>query len=187
MADTNELERPTLPAVMERVSDIEGWMTPGQAATLYDAAVRCPRDGRIVEIGSFRGRSTIVLASRFGIPVSTTHILVGAVLGAAFVAIRLLERRFRYQESPFGVGVTLVVGSGCALCEPAERALVASGVTPVVIDVNDLPPTVSIRSLPVAIVTDAENMVVMRRSGHSVIADATEIAESAGAGATARP
>ena len=63
MADTNEPERPTLPLVMERVSDIEGWMTPGQAATLYDAAVHCPPDGQIVEIGSFRGRSTIVLAA----------------------------------------------------------------------------------------------------------------------------
>lgn len=38
-------------------------MSPGQAATLYDAARRCPNDGTIVEIGSFQGRSTIVLAS----------------------------------------------------------------------------------------------------------------------------
>ena len=52
-----------LPTVMERVADVEGWMTPGQASTLFDAARRCPDGGRIVEIGSFRGRSTIVLAS----------------------------------------------------------------------------------------------------------------------------
>ena len=38
-------------------------MSPGQAATLYDAAVGCPDQGTIVEIGSFQGRSTIVLAS----------------------------------------------------------------------------------------------------------------------------
>jgi hypothetical protein len=38
-------------------------MSPGQASTLYDAARRCPAAGTIVEIGSFRGRSTIVLAS----------------------------------------------------------------------------------------------------------------------------
>jgi predicted O-methyltransferase YrrM len=55
--------RPDLPAVMELVADVDGWMTPGQAATLYDAAARCAPDGTIVEIGSFRGRSTIVLAS----------------------------------------------------------------------------------------------------------------------------
>lgn len=54
---------PPLPEVMERVRDVDGWMTPGQAATLYDAARRCPPHGLIVEIGSFRGRSTIVLAS----------------------------------------------------------------------------------------------------------------------------
>ena len=38
-------------------------MSPGQASTLYDAAVGCPDHGTIVEIGSFQGRSTIVLAS----------------------------------------------------------------------------------------------------------------------------
>ncbi len=37
-------------------------MTQGQARELYQAAVNCPPGGRIVEIGSFRGRSTIVLA-----------------------------------------------------------------------------------------------------------------------------
>ncbi len=52
-----------LPAVMERVADVDGWMTPGQASTLFDAARRCPAAGTIVEIGSFRGRSTVVLAS----------------------------------------------------------------------------------------------------------------------------
>jgi len=38
-------------------------MSPGQGSTLYDAAANCPDDGLIVEIGSFRGRSTIVLAT----------------------------------------------------------------------------------------------------------------------------
>ncbi len=52
-----------LPRVMTLVADVDGWMTPGQAATLHDAATRCPAGGLIVEIGSFRGRSTIVLAS----------------------------------------------------------------------------------------------------------------------------
>jgi predicted O-methyltransferase YrrM len=48
------------------VDDVEGWMSPGQASTLFDAARRCPSDGTIVEIGSFRGRSTIVLAAAAG-------------------------------------------------------------------------------------------------------------------------
>ena len=38
-------------------------MSPGQACTLFDSAARCRDGGTILEIGSFRGRSTIVLAS----------------------------------------------------------------------------------------------------------------------------
>ena len=58
-----EPSAPDLASVMAAVADVDGWMTPGQASTLYDAAARCPQGGPIVEIGSFRGRSTIVLAS----------------------------------------------------------------------------------------------------------------------------
>ena len=47
--------RPELKTVMDQVADVDGWMTPGQASTLFDAATRCPDDGLIVEIGSFRG------------------------------------------------------------------------------------------------------------------------------------
>jgi predicted O-methyltransferase YrrM len=44
------------------VTDVDGWMTEGQARALYEAGATCPSGGRIVEIGSFQGRSTIVLA-----------------------------------------------------------------------------------------------------------------------------
>lgn len=59
---------PTAPAtthaeVTRRVADVEGWMTPGQSRTLWESARAVPAGGRIVEIGSFRGRSMIVLAS----------------------------------------------------------------------------------------------------------------------------
>ncbi len=47
----------------DAVADVDGWMTHGQAEALYRAAAACPPGGRIVEIGSFRGRSTVVLAS----------------------------------------------------------------------------------------------------------------------------
>lgn len=50
-------------AVWSTVADVEGWMTEGQGRSLHAAAAACPSGGRIVEIGSFRGRSTIVLAS----------------------------------------------------------------------------------------------------------------------------
>lgn len=49
--------------VLRALDGVEGWLSSGQAARLYSAAARCPGDGSIVEIGSFRGRSTIVLAS----------------------------------------------------------------------------------------------------------------------------
>lgn len=50
-------------AAWASVAHVEGWMTEGQARALYDAAAACPPGGKIVEIGSFHGRSTIVLAS----------------------------------------------------------------------------------------------------------------------------
>jgi hypothetical protein len=45
------------------VAAVEGWMTDAQAQRLWDRACSVREGGRIVEIGSFRGRSTIVLAS----------------------------------------------------------------------------------------------------------------------------
>ena len=41
---------------------VDGWMSDEQGRRLHTAAARCRPGGRIVEIGSFRGRSTIVLA-----------------------------------------------------------------------------------------------------------------------------
>lgn len=43
-------------------ADVEGWLTEAQAQRLDRCARAVPAGGRIVEIGSFRGRSTIVLA-----------------------------------------------------------------------------------------------------------------------------
>ena len=42
--------------------DVEGWLTEAQARRLFAAAARVAPGGRVVEIGSFRGRSAIVLA-----------------------------------------------------------------------------------------------------------------------------
>jgi predicted O-methyltransferase YrrM len=54
---------PGLAETLRTVRDVPGWMTDAQAARLWAAAQRAPRDGRIVEIGSYRGRSAIVLAA----------------------------------------------------------------------------------------------------------------------------
>jgi len=48
---------------LDVLDGIEGWLTEAQAGRLFDAAAGVAPGGRIVEIGSFRGRSTIVLAS----------------------------------------------------------------------------------------------------------------------------
>jgi hypothetical protein len=46
--------------------DVEGWLTEAQARRLFAAAAVVGAGGRVVEIGSFRGRSTVVLALATG-------------------------------------------------------------------------------------------------------------------------
>ena len=50
-------------AVWDRAGVVEGWLTPEQGWKLFDAARTLGPGATIVEIGSFRGRSTIVLAA----------------------------------------------------------------------------------------------------------------------------
>jgi hypothetical protein len=52
----------TFEAALRLVDGVEGWLSDAQARRLWDAARAVRAPGRIVEIGSFRGRSTIVLA-----------------------------------------------------------------------------------------------------------------------------
>ena len=55
--------RKTFPDVLNGIADVEGWLTDEQARRLYDRARQLDEEAQIVEIGSFRGRSLIVLAS----------------------------------------------------------------------------------------------------------------------------
>ena len=50
-------------AVWDCAVAVEGWLTPEQGRKLFDAARMLGPGATIVEIGSFRGRSTIVLAA----------------------------------------------------------------------------------------------------------------------------
>jgi predicted O-methyltransferase YrrM len=52
-----------LAAALARVEGVQGWMSDDQAARLWERARAVPPGGRIVEIGSYHGRSAIVLAS----------------------------------------------------------------------------------------------------------------------------
>ena len=53
----------TFEEALRLIDGVEGWLTDAQARVLWDAAREVRAPGQIVEIGSFRGRSTIVLAS----------------------------------------------------------------------------------------------------------------------------
>ena len=50
-------------AAWERAVGVEGWLTEAQARRLFQSARASGADATVVEIGSFRGRSTIVLAA----------------------------------------------------------------------------------------------------------------------------
>ncbi len=63
----------------EAVADVEGWMTRDQAARLWHRARELGDGTRIVEIGSFRGRSMIVLAS--AAPANTEIVAIDPHLG----------------------------------------------------------------------------------------------------------
>ncbi len=55
--------RKPFPDVLAGIADVEGWLTDAQARRLHERAWELQDDAQIVEIGSFRGRSLIVLAS----------------------------------------------------------------------------------------------------------------------------
>ena len=43
------------------IADVPGWLTDEEGEALYDLAKRCEGRGVIVEIGSWKGKSTICL------------------------------------------------------------------------------------------------------------------------------
>jgi len=55
-------ETATFADALRAVADVEGWMSEDQARRLWDRAVALRPPARVVEIGSYRGRSAIVLA-----------------------------------------------------------------------------------------------------------------------------
>ena len=57
------VDEPSFDEVFAGVADVQGWMTPDQARLLWDSARALRPGDRIVEIGSYQGRSTVILAS----------------------------------------------------------------------------------------------------------------------------
>ena len=60
--------------VLARVATVEGWLSDGQARRLWERARELPAGAQAVEIGSYRGRSAIVLATAS--PPGTTVIAI---------------------------------------------------------------------------------------------------------------
>lgn len=62
--DVGDRKPPTAPAadLLGALEGVEGWFSPDQVARLAARAAAVPSGGLIVEIGSFRGRSTIAIA-----------------------------------------------------------------------------------------------------------------------------
>lgn len=53
----------SLPETLEAIAAVEGWLSDEQARRLWERARLVQPGGKIVELGSYRGRSAIVLAS----------------------------------------------------------------------------------------------------------------------------
>ena len=75
-----EGEQPSIDEALAAARSVKGWLTDGQAGRLYQHARAVPAHGRVVEIGSFQGRSTIVLA--LGAPPSASIVAIDPHLGS---------------------------------------------------------------------------------------------------------
>ncbi len=56
-------ETPELRAALDRMESIEGWFSRDEGRLLYESAQKVLHDRPVVEVGSFKGRSTSVLAA----------------------------------------------------------------------------------------------------------------------------
>jgi predicted O-methyltransferase YrrM len=60
------MRSPELAAALDAIDGVEGWLSARQATDLFEAATTLGDGAQAVEIGSFRGRSAIVLARGLG-------------------------------------------------------------------------------------------------------------------------
>lgn len=101
-------------------------------------------------------------------------VLLAVIIGAAWLAIALWERRTVSPGRALATGLTLVTGADCRLCPQAVIAVGDAGIPVTIVDVGDADdPT--IKSLPTAFVTDAGGQVIARRSGRSAVTAMPEL------------
>lgn len=101
-------------------------------------------------------------------------VVVVVVVGAARLAVMAWERRRVQSPRRLGTGLTLVTGADCRLCPLAVAAVGDAGIPVSIVDIADTADP-GIRSIPTAIVTDADGRVIARRSGRSAIASMPEL------------
>ena len=58
---------PTFAEALQQIEGVEGWLSTDQAERLWNAAAPLGPGARMVEIGSFRGRSAVILATAAGV------------------------------------------------------------------------------------------------------------------------
>jgi predicted O-methyltransferase YrrM len=89
------------------VSQVEGWLTDREVAFLYKTARECSQDGVILEIGSWKGKSTICLAkgSEAGakVPVYAVDPHIGTLEQGMWMDGRSSFEDFRKNISESGV------------------------------------------------------------------------------------
>ncbi len=100
--------------------------------------------------------------------------IVMAVIAAAWLLIRIWERRPVSADQSLPSGLTLVTGVDCRLCPLAVAAADDAGIPVSVVDISEMSDS-GIRSLPTALVADRRGMVVARRSGRSAIGAMDEL------------
>lgn len=101
-------------------------------------------------------------------------VLLGLVIGAAWLAITLWERRLVSPGRTLSIGLTLVTGADCRLCPQAVAAVGDAGIPVSIVDIGHADdPT--IKSLPTAFVTDAGGRVIARRSGKAAVTAMPEL------------
>ena len=119
------MTEPSLDDVLQAVTGIEGWLSADQAARLF-AAAAATRDGdQIVEIGSFRGRSTVVLAGAAPAGVTVVAIEPHAGTDRGPGEIRGYQSQASADNDAFTANL---VAAGVAdqvrhVCEFSDRAL----------------------------------------------------------------
>jgi hypothetical protein len=107
---------PEFEAIWAVADRIGGWMTRDQGRALWDAALRVPPGGQILEIGSHQGRSTVVLATAArsvgARVVAVDPFIAGAMFGGAATG-----DRFRANIDAAGVDdvVRLITQKSTAL------------------------------------------------------------------------